>query len=115
MCVWCANLYRTDFYQSSTVLTVSFFLKKIDKSKASIVFTEQAIELDLPTTDSAVKRYKTQVPLYAAIDPARSTFKVLGTKLEVVLAKADVSSWPMLRSDDQPTGQIIQTGRAGRA
>ncbi|EFX03714.1 cord and cs domain containing protein [Grosmannia clavigera kw1407] len=106
---------RTDFYQSSTVLTVSFFLKKIDKDKAVIRFLEEAIDLDLPTTDSPVKRYKTVVPLYAAIDPARSSFKVLGTKLEVVLAKADVSSWPVLRSDDRLTGEIIQTGRAARA
>lgn len=105
---------RTDFYQSATAMTVSFFLKKIDKDKAVVRFSEQAIDLDLPTTDSPVKRLRQEVPLYAAIDPARSTFKVLGTKLEVVLAKAQVSSWPVLRSDDQPTGEILQVGRAGR-
>jgi hypothetical protein len=94
----------------------SFFLKKIDKEAANVEFKGQALELDLPTTDAPVpKRYKTQVPLYGPIDPAKSTFKILGTKLEVSLAKADGSSWPVLRSDDRLTGEILQIGRAGRA
>lgn len=97
------------------MVTASFFLKKIDKEKAKVDFGAQSIDLDLPTTDSPPKRYKSQVPLYAAIDPDKSTFKILGTKLEVVLAKADVSSWPVLRSDDRLTGEILQVGRAGKA
>lgn len=97
-------------------MIASFFLKKIDKEAAKVEFKEQALELDLPTTDAPVpKRYRTQVPLYGPIDPAKSTFKILGTKLEVSLAKADGSSWPVLRSDDRLTGEILQIGRAGRA
>ncbi|CAK7229358.1 hypothetical protein SBRCBS47491_007218 [Sporothrix bragantina] len=106
---------RFDFYQSATSLTVSFFLKKIDKSKAVVKFTEQGIDLDLPTTDTPTpKRYKKQIPLYGEIDPEKSKYSVLGTKLEVVLAKAVVSSWPVLRSDDRPTGEIFQVARAGK-
>lgn len=79
-------------------------------------FQEQTLELDLPTTDAPVpKRYKASVPLYGLVDPAKSTFKILGTKLEVSLAKADGNSWPVLRSDDRLTGEILQIGRAGRA
>ena len=70
------------------------------------------MDLDLPTSDTPRKRYRGQVPLFAAIDPDKSTFKILGSKLEVVLAKADVSSWPVLRSDDRLTGEILQVGRA---
>ncbi len=97
------------------MVTASFFLKKIDKDTAKVVFKTQSIDLDLTTADSPPKRYKKEVPLYAAIDPDKSTYKVLGTKLEVVLAKADVSSWPVLRSDDRLTGVILQVGRAGSA
>ena len=39
----------------------------------------------------------------------------MGTKMELNLVKADSSSWPVLRSDEQRTGEIIQVGRAGRA
>jgi hypothetical protein len=38
----------------------------------------------------------------------------MGTKLELTLAKADGLGWPVLRSDDKHTGEIIQAGRAGR-
>jgi len=92
----------------------SFFLKKIDKDKAKVEFQDRAVDLDLPTTDTPVKRYKKLVQLWGAIDPAKSTFKVLGTKLEVSLAKADGASWPVLRAEDRPTGEILQVGRAGR-
>lgn len=97
-------------------MIASFFLKKIDKEAAKVEFQERELVLDLPTTDAPVpKRYKAQVPLYGSIDTAKSSFKILGTKLEVSLAKADGSSWPVLRSDDRLTGEILQIGRAGRA
>lgn len=78
-------------------------------------FASQQLDLDLPTTDSPVpKRYKTEVPLFGPIDTEKSSFKILGTKLEVTLVKADGISWPVLRSDDRLTGEILQVGRAGK-
>lgn len=109
------SLRRHDFYQTPSSVIASFFLKKIDKDRAKVVFGEQKLDLDLSTTDApAPKRYKKEVPLWGPIDTAKSSFKILGTKLEVTLAKADGSSWPVLRSDDRPTGEILQVGRAGR-
>ncbi|TLD27012.1 hypothetical protein PspLS_04478 [Pyricularia sp. CBS 133598] len=102
---------RHDYYQTATTVTASFFLKKIDKDRAKVIFNAQSISLDLPTADTT--RYRTEVPLFAAVDPAKSSYKILGTKLEVNLAKADVASWPVLRSDERHTGEILQVGRAG--
>lgn len=108
--------YRHDFYQTATSVIASFFLKKINKDSAVVSFSApQELTLDLPTTDSVPKRYKTIVPLFGAIDTEASSFKIMGTKLEVTLVKADGASWPVLRSDEQRTGEIIQVGRAGRA
>ena len=78
-------------------------------------FAPTGISLDLVTTDSPPKRYKTVVPLFGPIDSAASSSKIMGTKLEVSLVKADGSSWPVLRSDEQRTGEIIQVGKAARA
>lgn len=105
---------RNDFYQTSSSVIVSFYLKKIDKASATVEFVGegQAVDLDLPTSDR--KRYKARIPLYGAIDGKKCEFKIMGTKLEVILAKADGASWPVLRSDEQRTGEIIQVGRAGR-
>ncbi|KAI6084414.1 integrin beta-1-binding protein [Hypoxylon rubiginosum] len=105
---------RNDFYQTPTTVIVSFFLKKIDKDKATVKFETQELVLDLPTSDAQPKRYRTTVPLFGTIDPEKSTYKILGTKLEVSLYKADGGGWPVLRSNDRLTGEILQVGRAGR-
>lgn len=77
-------------------------------------FSESAVSFDLPTTDN--KRFQDTYSLFAPIDPAKSQFRVLGTKLEMTLVKADASTaWPVLRSDDKWTGERIQIGNAGRA
>jgi len=107
---------RYDFYQTPTTVIASFFLKKINKETASVVFSAPyELSLDLVTTDALPKRYKTVIPLFGAIDTAASSSKVMGTKLEVTFVKADGASWPVLRSDEQRTGEIIQVGKAGRA
>ncbi|KAI0547610.1 Pyruvate/Phosphoenolpyruvate kinase-like domain-containing protein [Xylaria curta] len=106
---------RHDFYQTPTTVIASFFLKKIDSARATVKFNSNTLDLDLPTNEPAPKRYKTSVPLFGEIDTEKSTFKILGTKLEVSLYKADGASWPVLRSDDKRTGEILQVGRAGRA
>ncbi|EAW07695.1 CORD and CS domain protein [Aspergillus clavatus NRRL 1] len=104
---------RNDFYQTPSTVNVSLYLKKIDKDNAKVNFAPTSVEFDLPTTDN--KRYKDTYPLFAPIDPEQSSFRVLGTKLELKLAKADGTSWPVLRSDDKWTGERIQIGQAGRA
>lgn len=108
-------MYRHDFYQTPTTVIASFFLKKINKENAKVEFLPKEISLDLVTSDTTPKRYKTVVPLFGPIDAAASAFKIMGTKLEVTFVKADGSSWPVLRSDEQRTGEIIQVGKAGRA
>jgi len=97
---------RNDFYQTATSVIASFFLKKINKDDAKVEFQEKSVELDLRTTDTPVKRYKTSVPLFGPINTEKSSFKIMGTKLEVNLAKGDGSSWPVLRSDDPRSGEV---------
>lgn len=106
---------RHDFYQTSSTVHASFFFKKIDKESSKVEFKPSGteLELDLRTTDK--KEYASVVPLYGKIDPEKSTFRILGTKLELTLAKSDGQGWPVLRSDERNTGEIIQTGRAARA
>lgn len=105
---------RNDFYQTSTTVIASFYLKKIDKAKSKVDFSSPTtLDLHLPTSDN--KLYDETIPLFAAIDQKASQFKIMGTKLELTLVKADGSRWPVLRSDQARTGEIIQVGRPGRA
>ncbi|OAL21224.1 hypothetical protein AYO22_08187 [Fonsecaea multimorphosa] len=106
---------RNDFYQTPNSVIVSFYLKKIDKDRAKVEFKDDglSVDLDLPTQDG--KRFARNIPLFAPIDPAKSQFKIMGTKLELNLVKKDGSiSWATLRSDERGTGERIQLGRAGR-
>lgn len=51
-----------------------------------------SVDLLLPSH----KRFTKVFPLFGPIDPASSTFAILGTKTEIVLAKADARSWPSI-------------------
>jgi hypothetical protein len=105
--------HRHDFYQTATSVIASLYLKKIDKEKSTVKFSsETKLDLDLITSDS--KRYEKTYELFGPILPDKSTFKILGTKLELTLQKADGLGWPVLKADDPHSGEIIQAGRAGR-
>lgn len=105
---------RNDFYQTATTVIASMYLKKIDQQRSRIEFVDDTtVELDLHTSDG--KHYQTAMRLFARIRPAESTFKIMGTKMELTLVKAEGVGWPVLRADDPHTGEIIQAGRAGRA
>ncbi|PUU77417.1 HSP20-like chaperone [Tuber borchii] len=103
---------RNDFYQTYTDVIVSIFAKKVDKTRAEVHFSERQLDVDLPMPDD--KRYKVSFPLYGAIDPAGCEYKVLTTKIELKLKKADGLSWPTLRSDEV-SGEIIQIGKPATA
>ncbi|KAI9796485.1 MAG: hypothetical protein M1833_006153 [Piccolia ochrophora] len=104
---------RHDFYQTATTVIASLYLKKIDPQRAKIEFFPREVALDLPTSDN--KRHTSHLPLCGTIDVEKSEFKIMGTKLELSLAKADGLAWPVLRSDERRTGEILQVGRAARA
>lgn len=114
--VYIANheVCRHDFYQTTTTVIASLYLKKINKDRAKVEFTSPTtVNLDLPTADN--RRYITELPLYGRIDTTKSKAKIMGTKLELNLVKADGLSWPTLRSDEQRTNEIIQVGGPTKA
>ena len=108
------NEIRNDFYQTSTTVIASLYLKKIDRERSKVEFVDsETVELDLHTADS--KHYQTSMQLFGQIKPDESSSKIMGTKLELTIVKADTMGWPVLRADDPHTGSIIQAGRAGMA
>ena len=114
--VYIANhgVRRHDFYQTTKTVIASLYLKKIDKERAKVDFTSPTtVTLDLPTADN--RRYATELPLYGRIDTTKSKAKIMGTKLEMTLVKADGLSWSTLRSDEQRTSEIIQVGGPTKA
>ncbi|BGP46135.1 hypothetical protein JCM10450v2_001975 [Rhodotorula kratochvilovae] len=89
---------RTDHYQTPQTVIVSVFGKQADKEASSVKFEAEAMHVDLILPSR--KRFTKSFPLYGPIDPAASTFKILGTKCEITLAKADARSWPSITTLD---------------
>ncbi|KAK9447978.1 uncharacterized protein V1518DRAFT_419372 [Limtongia smithiae] len=102
---------RTDFYQTPTTVIVSIFAKKCEADKSTIEFTDETVSLDLLHLGS--KRFKTTIQLYGPIVPADSKYKVMGTKVELTLAKANGLSWAGLRAGETGAG-MIRFGVSGR-
>lgn len=100
---------RSDFYQTYDSVIVSIFAKKTDAAASTITILPDALDLDLVMTATKT-RFREKVELYAGVDPEGSKFKVMGTKVEFTLKKADETSWPVLRKGEE-TGEIIQVGK----
>lgn len=63
----------------------------------------------------ASKRFRKTVELFGPIDPATSSFKYFGTKVELTLKKSDTRSWAILEKTDRSLGPVSLTfGVGGR-
>ncbi|KAI9164265.1 hypothetical protein H9P43_008094 [Blastocladiella emersonii ATCC 22665] len=93
-----APAIRRDWYQSREQVIVALYAKKADKAKSRVEFAPRGVRatLAMPDGTTASVEFSTFLP----IDPERSTFEVLGTKVEVILHKATSISWPTLEAQD---------------
>lgn len=83
----------------------SVFGKQADKQKSTVKFEEWKLEVDLRLPNS--KRFTKSFDLFGPIDTEKSSYRILGTKVEVTLVKADGRSWPSLEAPlgPQPVGK----------
>lgn len=56
------------------------------------------------------KRFTKSFALYGPVDIEKSSYRVLGTKVEINLQKADGRSWPTLEA---PIGDTMPEGKYG--
>ncbi|KAL8293080.1 hypothetical protein RQP46_000774 [Phenoliferia psychrophenolica] len=98
---------RVDHYQTPREVHVSVFGKGANKDTSKVVFEAEAmhVELFLP----ASKTFRKTFALYGPINPETSTYKILGTKCEIVLGKADARSWPSVTSLDPELAKNFQS------
>ncbi|CAH1759083.1 23355_t:CDS:2 [Entrophospora sp. SA101] len=87
------------------------FVGNIDKQKSTINFQSQELIVDLRFSDSKI--FKEIYPLYEKIDPEKSKFEYLSTKVEIKLKKANGISWQTLRSDENSCGAVTTFGVQG--
>ncbi|AOA62356.1 Cochaperone protein [Komagataella phaffii CBS 7435] len=96
-----ASKPRIDWYQNSTEVNISIFVKKIDKSSLKVDFAKDSLEVSFPLPDSGEDyTYKIE-KLFAKIDPSQSSYTVFGTKLELTLQKIEPIQWNSIEFDQQ--------------
>ncbi|OCH86557.1 chord-domain-containing protein [Obba rivulosa] len=104
---------RIDHYQTPSEVHVSVFAKQVDKERSTVKIepTHLHLELYLPGN----KRFSKSIELFGPIDPASSSHKYYGTKVELVLKKSDTRSWTLLEKTNRDLGGINLTfGVSGR-
>jgi len=85
---------KHDWYQMGPNVVVCVYAKGIDKSKSKIAFEPRKliVELALPEGKTLSKEFS----LSQEIDPEKSKFEILSTKIEIKLYKTAAAQWATL-------------------
>ncbi|KAJ3103938.1 hypothetical protein HDU97_009750 [Phlyctochytrium planicorne] len=89
---------RHDWYQTPSTVIVSIFAKKVNKERSTVTFKEQELRAELKFDDG--KQFTFLTPLSLPILPEESKYVIMGTKVEIVLKKANGLSWPSLEPQE---------------
>ncbi|KAL1195422.1 SGT1-like protein B [Cardamine amara subsp. amara] len=87
-------MFRHEFYQKSDEAVVTIFAKGIPKENVKVEFGEQILSVVIEVAGE--EAYHLQPRLFGKIVPEKCRYEVLGTKVEIRLAKAEVITWASL-------------------
>lgn len=100
---------RHDWYQSSETVTLSLMVKGVPKDKAIVEIEETSISISFPLPTGSDYNFSLD-PLYASIDPNHSTFKILNTKIELILRKSSTGTkWRSLEGEPRVSNNDATT------
>lgn len=90
---------KFDWYQNSSSVNVSLFIKNAPKDKVNVQFDPRSVSVSFPLPTGSDFIYDFD-PLAHTIDVNGSSFKVFGTKIELVLKKVGDIKWQTLLGSD---------------
>lgn len=105
-----AHKIRHDWYQTADTVTVTLMAKGVDKEKASVEIQSGLFSISFPLSTGSDFDFSID-PLYAAVDPSASSFKIMSTKVEIVLKKRQVGhKWHALEgASPVPTEEKVDS------
>lgn len=83
-----ASKIRHEWYQTSDTVVVTLFAKGVPKDKAVIDIQKRSLAISFPLPTGSDFGFSLD-PLFAAVDSSNSTAKVMSTKVECILKKAE--------------------------
>lgn len=95
-----ASKIRNDWYQNNDSVTFTLLAKGVPKDKAVVDIQPRSLTISFPILSESTFDFSLD-PLYAAVDVSASTYKIMSTKIEVVLKKAQPGQkWHALESSE---------------
>jgi len=86
---------RFDWHQTSSLVTLSIFAKLSQPHKTVVEANKVALKVNV-VFDGGKSHFDKSYVLHGIIDPAKSSVKMLGTKVEINMKKAEPGSWARL-------------------
>uniref|UniRef100_A0A1J3IHS7 Protein SGT1-like protein B n=1 Tax=Noccaea caerulescens TaxID=107243 RepID=A0A1J3IHS7_NOCCA len=87
-------MFRHEFYQKPEEVVVTIFAKGIPKQNVTVEFGDQILSVVIDVAGE--EAYHFQPRLFGKIVPEKCRYEVLGTKVEIRLAKAEIITWASL-------------------
>ena len=98
---------RHEWFQQHDTVIVSLFAKGIPKDKTTVDIKSSSLEVSFPLPTGSDYDFSLD-PLFAAIDPSASTYKIMSTKAEFTLKKISPGQkWSSLEG----TGPVEQSAK----
>ncbi|XP_072040253.1 protein SGT1 homolog [Amphiura filiformis] len=90
---------RYDWYQTDTQVVIAIMIKKANKDEVKVDYTERAVSATVKLPGSS-SEFSLELDLAHPIVPDKSITKVLGSKIELKMKKAEGLRWNKLEGDD---------------
>jgi suppressor of G2 allele of SKP1 len=92
---------RREWYQSDRQVVVTLFIKNVNKESCKVEFTDRSLSVNFPLPTSGSEFVFELPTLYASIDAGASSYSVMPSKIEILLAKSQPSKWKSLEREDE--------------
>ncbi|GAB7342925.1 hypothetical protein MBLNU457_g1035t1 [Dothideomycetes sp. NU457] len=95
-----ADKIRHDWYQNAENVYFTLLAKGVPKDQTTIVIQDRSLSISFPLNTGSSYDFSLD-PLYFPIDPSKSIYKILSTKIEVTLKKVQPGQkWHSLESSE---------------
>lgn len=92
---------KHDWYQNNENVTFTLLAKNVPKDKATVEIEKDSLDITYPLANGNDFNYNL-LPFFAEVDPAKSSFRITPTKIEVILKKAEPGvKWKTLEGELQ--------------
>lgn len=99
---------KHDWYQTNENVTFTLLAKNVPKDKATIEIEKDSLDITYPIANGKEFNYNL-LPFFGEVDPAKSSYRITPTKIEVTLKKATPGvKWSAL--EGELTKETTSTG-----